>query len=38
LLGSKLANYDPAAADVNGDKRITIDDLTTLIDKLLSSN
>jgi len=38
LLGSQLANYDPAAADVNGDKRITIDDLTTLIDKLLSSN
>lgn len=35
LLGSVLANYDPAAADVDRDGRITIADVTALIDSIL---
>ena len=36
LLGSVLANYDPAAADCDRDGSISISDVTTLIDMLLA--
>ena len=36
LLGSVLADYDPAAADLDRDGKISVSDVTALIDLLLS--
>ena len=38
LMGSVLADYDPAAADFNGNGRITIEDLTALIAWLMDAH